>query len=59
MLHRIGEGCLEMMWCIPSELAAYIIRKAKESEQYFTEQQFILVTVDGVRIYIESEVSIS
>ena len=57
VLYRIGEGCLEIVWCIPSELAAYVIRKAKESEQYFTEQQFIDVTVDGVHIYTESEVS--
>ena len=57
VLYRIGEGCLEMVWCIPSELAAYVIRKAKESEQYFTEQQFIDVTVDGVHMYTDSEVS--
>ena len=57
VLYRIGEGCLELTWCIPSELAAYIIQKAKEREQYFTEQRFISVTVDGVHIYTESEVS--
>ena len=57
VLYRIGEGCLEMMWHIPSELAAYVIRKAKESEQYFTEQQFIDVTVDGVHMYTDSEAS--
>jgi len=51
VLYRIGEGCLEMMECIPSELASYIIRKAKDSEQYFIEQPFILVTVDGVHMY--------
>jgi len=55
VLYRIGEGCLEMTWCIPSELAAYIIRKAKESEQYFEEQQFLRVSVDGVHIYNKSE----
>ena len=46
-----------MTWHIPSELSAYVIQKAKESEQYFTEQQFIHMTVDGVHMYTESEVT--
>ena len=55
VLYKIAEGCLEISWCIPSELAAHIIRKAKESEHYFREQQFLRVSVDGVNIYTESE----
>ena len=55
VLYRIGEGCLEMTWCIPSELATYVVRKAKYSEQYFEEQQFLQVSVDGVHIYNKSE----
>ena len=55
VLYKIAKGCLEILWCIPSELAAYIIRKAKESEHYFREQQFLRVSVDGVDIYTESE----
>jgi len=58
VLYRIGEGCLEMSWCVPVKLAAYIIRKAKESEQYFEEQQFLQVSVDGVHIYNKSEAGV-
>ena len=43
-----------MTWCIPSEIAAYVIRKAKDSEQYFEEQHFLQVSVDGVHIYNKS-----
>ena len=58
VLYKIGEGCLEMMWRIPSELAAYTVQIAKKNEQYFTEQQLIHMTVDGVHIYTESEADI-
>ena len=57
VLYKIAKGCLEISWCVPVKLAAYIIRKAKESEQYFEEQQFLQVSVDGVHIYTKSEVS--
>ena len=56
VLYKIVEGCLEVAWCVPSKLADYVIRKAKKSKQFFIEQQFIHVTVDGVHIYTESEV---
>ena len=57
VLYKIAKGCLEISWCVPVKLAAYIIRKAKESEQYFEEQQFLQVSIDGVHIYTKSEVS--
>jgi len=57
VLYKIAKGCLEISWCVPVKLAAYIIQKAKESEPYFIEQQFIHVKVDGVHIYTESEAS--
>ena len=55
VLYKIAKWCLEISWCVPVKLAAYIIRKAKESEQYFEEQQFLQVSVDGVHIYNKSE----
>ena len=58
VLYKIGDGCLEITWRIPSESAAYIIRKAKESDRYFKEKQFFRVSVDGVHIYTESEACI-
>ena len=58
VLYKIGEGCLEITWCIPSKLAAYVIRKAKESEDYFREQQFLRVSMDGVHMYTESEAGV-
>ena len=58
MLYRIAKGCLEIMWCFPSKLAAYITQKSKESEDYFIEQQFLQVSVDGVHIYTESEAGV-
>ena len=58
VLYKIAKGCLEILWSIPSELAAHIIRKAKESEHYFREQQFLQVSVDGVHIYTESEAGV-
>ena len=57
LLHKIAKGCLEITWHIPSELSAYVIRKAKKSNEYFKEQQFLRVSVDGVHIYTESEVA--
>jgi len=51
VLHKIGKGCLELVWYIPSELAAYVIQKAKESESYFKQQQFLQVSVDDVHVY--------
>ena len=57
VLYRIGEGCLEITWHIPSELAAYVIRKSQESVQYFKEQLFLLVSVD-VDVYTESEMGV-
>ena len=56
VLNKIGEGCLEITWRIPSELAAYIIQKCQESVQYFKEQ-FLQVSVD-VHMYSESEVGV-
>ena len=58
VLYKIAKGCLEISWCVPVKLAAYIIRKAKESEQYFEEQQFLQVSVDGVHIYNKSEAGV-
>ena len=58
VLYKIAKGCLEISWCVPVKLAAYIIRKAKENEQYFEEQQFLQVSVDGAQIYNRSEASV-
>jgi len=58
VLYKIAKGCLEISWCTPVKLAAYIIRKAKESEQYFEEQQFLRVSVDGIHIHTESEAGV-
>ena len=58
LLHKIAKGCLEITWRIPSELSAYVIRKAKESDEYFKEQHFLRVSVDGVHVYTESEVGV-
>ena len=58
VLYKIGDGCLEITWHIPSESAAYVIRKAKENEDYFREQQFLRVSVDGVHVYTESEAGV-
>ena len=55
LLHKIAKGCLEITWRVPSELAAYVIQRAKESGDYFNNQQFLRLTVDGVNIYPESE----
>ena len=55
LLHKIAKGCLEITWHVPSELAAYVIQRAQESEDYFNKQQFLRLTVDGVNIYPESE----
>ena len=41
VLHKIGKGCLEIMWRIPSELAAYVIQNGKDSEGYVKEWQFL------------------
>ena len=30
VIYKIAKGCLEITWCIPSELATYVIQKAKE-----------------------------
>ena len=55
VLYKIAKGCLEISWCVPVRLAAYIIQKAKESEHYFKEQQILEVSFDGVHIYNKSE----
>ena len=56
LLNKIAKGCLEVMWHIPSELAANVIEKAKQSDEYFKEQHFVRVSVDGKNVYTESEV---
>lgn len=58
LLREIAEGCLEIMWWFPSELVAYVSQAAKENELYFKMQQFVWVSVDGVRIYTESEAEV-
>ena len=58
VLYKISDGCLEITWRIPSKIASYVIRKAKESEEYFREQHFLRVSVDGVHIYTESEAGV-
>lgn len=55
MLHELAKGCLEITWYLPSKLVAYIIKKAKESKDYFKQQQFLQVSVDGVHLYTESK----
>ena len=46
VLHRMDDGCLEITWCIPSEITAYFIEE---------EQQFLK---DGVHEYTEIEADI-
>jgi len=58
LLHEIAERCLEIMWRFPSELVAYVIQAAKENELHFKMQNFLWVSVDGVRIYTESEAEV-
>ena len=58
VLYRIAKGCLEITWCFPAKLAGYITQKCKESEDYFVEQQFLRVSVDGIHIYTESEAGV-
>ena len=55
LLHKVARGCLQILWRIPSELAAYVIQKGRESEHYFKEQMFLRVSVDGVQVFTESE----
>jgi len=55
VLYKIADGCVEISWCVPVKLAAYITRRAKESEQYFEEQQFLQVSFNGVHIYNKTE----
>ena len=59
VLHNIGVGCLEITWCIPSEITAYFIQRIKESEHY-KEQQFLKleVSADGVHRFTESEADV-
>jgi len=59
LLHKIAKGCLEITWCSPAELASYVIRKAKQSADYFKEQHFLQVSVDSVSVYTERKVEVS
>ena len=58
LLHKIARGCLEITWCSPVELAPYVIQEAKQSADYFKEQHFLRVSVDGVSIYTERKVEV-
>jgi len=58
LLHKIAKGCLEITWRVPSELAAYVVQKAIESEDYFFKQQFLQLSVNDVHIYTESEAGV-
>ena len=58
LLHKIAKGCLEIAWCSPAELAPYVIQEAKQSADYFKEQHFLRVSVDGVSIYTERKVEV-
>jgi len=58
LLHKIAKGCLEITWCCPVELAPYVIQEAKQSADYFKEQCFLRVSVDGVSVYTERKVEV-
>ena len=51
LFKRVAEGCLEMIWTVPSHLTDFIIRRAQKSTEYFQEQQVLRVTVANRSIY--------
>ena len=51
LFKRVAEGCLEMIWTVPSHLTDFIIRRAQECTEYFYEQRVLRVTIANRCIY--------
>ena len=51
LFERIAEGCLEIIWTVPSHLNNFIIRQAQENAEYFQEQQVLRATIANRCIY--------
>ena len=51
LFERVAEGCIEMIWKVPSHLTSFIIRRAQENTEYFREQRVLRVTIANTCIY--------
>ena len=51
LFKKVAEGCIEMVWTVPSHLTDFIIRRAQESTECFREQRVLRVTVANRCIY--------
>ena len=53
LLDRIREGCISVMWLIPSYLVPQLIKKAKTDTKFFQKHGILKVTVGDQCIYEE------
>ena len=51
LFKRVAEGCLEMIWTVPSHLTDFIVKRAQESTEYFQDQRVLRVTIANRCIY--------
>jgi len=51
LFERVADGCLEIIWTIPSHLNNFIIRQTQENIEYFQDQQVLRVTIANKCIY--------
>ena len=51
ILHDIAEGCIGIMWLIPTNLVKYVTRMAQETTNMFAEENVLRVTLEERCIY--------
>ena len=51
LFERVAEGCIEIIWTVPSHLTNFIVKRALENTEYFREKRVLRVTVADRCIY--------
>ena len=51
IIHNIAEGCICIIWLIPTNLVKHVTRMTRETTNMFAEEQVLRVTLDEQCIY--------
>lgn len=52
-LHRVAQGCVEVVWLLPFHLTQFATIQVQENTNYFREENVLRVTIAGRCIYEE------
>lgn len=53
ILHNIAEGCINISWCIPTNLDKHVTRMVKETSNKFAEEHIMRVMLEEQCIYFK------